>query len=244
MSENIVEKGKGHRKRLRDKFLDAGLTGFSDYEVIELLLTLGTPRKDCKGAAKEALARFGSIQDVFEAPKNELSEIKGIGSVNIFGLKLIKAVSERYLLKKLINQNPITNSNDLINYLNLKIRDKNIESFEVIYLNAKNRIIHAETLFEGTLSASSVYPREVIKKALANNAAALIFAHNHPSGDPEPSNEDISITKHLFVACKLMGITVHEHMVTGNKKTYSFADNGFMSKFNNEFNNSGILGVV
>ncbi|MCP3923067.1 MAG: DNA repair protein RadC [Desulfobacterales bacterium] len=244
MPENILEKGKGHRKRLRDKFLDAGLNGFSDYEVIELLLTLGTPRKDCKEAAKDALSRFGSIQDVFEAPENELSEIKGIGSVNVFGLKLIKAVSERYLLKKLINQNPITNSNDLINYLNLKIRDKNIESFEVIYLNAKNRIIHAETLFEGTLSASSVYPREVIKKALANNAAALIFAHNHPSGDPEPSTEDVTITKHLFVACKLMGITVHEHMVTGNNKTYSFADNGFMSKFNNEFNNSGILGVV
>ena len=239
----MLEKGKGHRKRLRDKFLESGLTGFNDYEVIELLLTLGTPRKDCKDSAKELLSKFGSIQDVFEAENTELCQVKGVGSVNVFGIKLIKAATERYLLKKLVNQNPISNSNDLINYLNLKIRDKNIESFEVVFLNAKNKVISAETLFEGTLTASSVYPREVIKKALFHNAAALIFAHNHPSGDPTPSPEDISITKQLYFTCKLMGITVHEHMITGNGKTYSFAENSLIERFNSEFQNSGVFGV-
>lgn len=238
-----MEKGTGHRKRLRDKFLESGLKGFSDYEVIELLLTLGTPRKDCKQSAKDALKKFGSIQDVFEADSKELSKVNGIGEVNVFGLKLIKASCERYLEKKLVNQDPISNSQDLTNYLNLKIRDRNIETFEVIYLNAKNRILSAETLFEGTLSSSSVYPREVVKKALTKNAAALIFAHNHPSGDPDPSMEDISITKQLYYTCRLMGITVHEHIITGNSRTYSFAENGLIERFRREYQDSELFGV-
>ncbi len=228
-------KGAGHRHRLRNKFLDSGLEGFHDYEVIELLLTLGTPRKDTKEIAKTCLKRFKTLQGVLEASPKALCEVKGIGPKNLFGIKLIKAVADRYLQKKLINKNPLNNSKELFDYLNHTMRDSNRESFTVIFLNAKNRVTHTEVLFTGTLTASSVYPREVVASALGNNAAALIFAHNHPSGDPEPSPEDIAITKRLVFACRSMGITVHEHLVIGDNRFFSFADEGYIARMNREY---------
>jgi len=227
-------KGKGHRGRLRDKFLSSGLSGFHDYEVIELLLTLATPRKDCKDAAKEALRRFKSLQGVLEANDPELCTIPGIGPKNALGIKLIKAVTERYLEKKLMHRDPVSNSKDLFDYLNLSMRDKHQESFKVVFLDAKNKTLAAETLFTGTLTASSVYPREVVAAALAHNAAALIFAHNHPSGDPEPSRDDIAVTRQLMTACHAMGITVHEHLIIGSNRYYSFADQGQIASLGRE----------
>ncbi len=228
-------KGEGHRQRLREKFLTSGLSGFHDYEVIELLLTLATPRKDCKEAAKAALHKFKTFQGVLEASPGELCEIKGIGPVNLFGIKLVNEVAKRHLEKKIINKDPINNSKELFDYLNHNLRDKNIECFEVIFLDAKNKVIRAETLFKGSLTSSSVYPREVARAALDYHAAALIFAHNHPSGDPAPSSEDISVTKQLIFACKVMGVAVHEHIVIGDNKYFSFADHGYIEKINREF---------
>ena len=169
-------KGEGHRKRLRERFLDSGMAGFQDYEVIELLLTLATPRRDCKGAAKEALKKFGTFQGVIEASPAELCEIKGIGPTNLFGLKLIKAAADRYLERKVIQKDPVRNSKELFDYLFHKFGAQSREHFQVIYLDAKNRILKTEILFSGTLTASSVYPREVVSSALQNRAAALIFA--------------------------------------------------------------------
>lgn len=234
-TERIHNKGEGHRERLRDKFLLSGLSGFHDYEVIELLLTLATPRKDCKEAAKAALQKFNTFQGVLEASPGELCEIKGIGPVNLFGIKLVNEAVNRYLEKKLINKNPISNSKELFDYLNHNLRDKNIECFKVIFLDAKNKVIRTETLFKGSLTSSSVYPREVARAALDYHAAALIFAHNHPSGDPAPSSEDISVTRQLIFACKVMGVTVHEHIVIGDNKYFSFADHGYIEKINREF---------
>jgi DNA repair protein RadC len=231
-------KGEGHRKRLRDKFLESGLSGFHDYEVIELLLTIGTPRKDCKDAAKASLKKFKTLQGVFEASAGELCEIEGIGPKNLIGIKLIKAVCDRYLNKKLIHKDPINSSKELFDYLTHTLRDKNREFFMAVFLDAKNRVLAAEPLFKGTLTASAVYPREVIRAALDNRAAALIFAHNHPSGDPEPSEEDILITRKLVSACKMMGITVHEHLIIGNNGYFSFADKGYISRMNHEYDNS------
>ncbi len=234
MGNTGKHKGEGHRKRLREKFLATGLAGFHDYEVIELLLTLATPRKDCKDAAKAALRRFKTLQGVFEASPNELCEIEGIGPKNLLGLKLVKATADRYLEKRLINKDPISNSKELFDYLYHSMRDKHQESFKVVFLNAKNRIIAVETLFTGTLTASSVYPREVVRAALENKAAALLFAHNHPSGDPAPSQDDFAITRQLIVACKAMGITVHEHLIIGDNRYYSFSDQGEISKMNQQ----------
>jgi DNA repair protein RadC len=233
--KNKPHKGQGHRQRLRARFLTAGLEGFQDYEVIELLLTLATPRKDCKDAAKAVLARFKDLQGALEASPRELREIDGIGPMNLLGLKLIKAVADRYLEKKLINKNPINNSKELFDYLYHSIRDKRREYFKAVFLDSKNRVIATETLSEGTLTASSVYPREVILAALNHHAAALIFAHNHPSGDPKPSPEDISITRQLVFAGRLMGITVHEHIVIGDNRYFSFADQGHIARMDREF---------
>jgi DNA repair protein RadC len=235
MDKKKHHKGEGHRQRLRERFLSAGLDGFQDYEVIELLLTLGTPRKDCKDMAKAALSRFKTLPGVMEASSRELCEVDGIGPKNLFGLKLIKAVSDRYLEKKLINKSPVNNSKELFDYLYHSIRDKTREHFKIIFLDAKNRVISTETHSKGTLTASSVYPREVVDSALKHKAAALIFAHNHPSGDPKPSPEDIAITRQLVFSGKVMGITIHEHIIIGDNCYYSFADQGHIARMAREF---------
>lgn len=227
-------KGRGHRQRLRDRFLAAGLDGFQDYEVIELLLTLGTPRKDCKDAAKAALTKFKTLQAVIEASPTQLCEVKGIGPKNLFGIKLIQAVADRHFQKKLIHKDPINNSKELFDYLYHNLRDKQREFFKAIFLDSKNRVISTETLSEGTLTASSVYPREVVQAALNHHAAAVIFAHNHPSGDPKPSQDDISITRQLVFAGRVMGITVHEHIIIGSNRFFSFADHGYMNQMNQD----------
>jgi DNA repair protein RadC len=225
---------EGHRRRLREKFLSSGLDGFHDYEVLELLLTLGTPRKDCKPAAKAALQRFGSLPTVFEATPRELCEIPGIGPKNLFGIKLIPAVCERYLEKRLTEGAVLHNSATLFDYLYQSMRDKKREQFKVLFLDAKNRVLGIRTLFEGTLTASSVYPREVVRAALDHHAAALIFAHNHPSGDPKPSPEDTALTHKLIKACRLMDLTVHEHIIIGKNTYFSYADSGRIAGFMSE----------
>ncbi len=235
MSEGDSGKGEGHRERLRDKFLNAGLQGFLDYEVIELLLTLATPRKDCKTPAKAALERFKTLQGVFEASPEELMQVKGIGPKNVLGIRLIKAVADRYLERKVVGKRPIHNARELFDYLYFNMKDRHRECFKVIFLDARNQVLATRTLFEGTLTASSVYPREVVQAALEHRAASLIFAHNHPSGDPNPSREDIAITRQLVFACRVMGVTVHEHLVIGDNTYFSFADQGYISEMNRDF---------
>ncbi len=227
--------GKGHRKRLRERFLKNGINGFHDYEIIELLLSLNTPRKDCKQSAKQLLKRFKTFQAVLEANIESLCEIKGIGIANSLGIRLIKEIADKYLETKIISKDVVQNHNDLMEYLNQIIGHKTKEVFMGIFLDARNKVLRSEILFTGTLTTSSVYPREVIIKALQYNAASIILAHNHPSGEVEPSISDIQITKRLSFALKYVGIILHEHVIIGEKKTYSFADHGLISKFNKEF---------
>ena len=219
---------EGHRKRLRDRFIKSGVSGFHDYEIVELLLTLGTPRKDCKDAAKAALSKFKSLQGVMEASREQLCEIKGLGSKNIFGIKLIQAVSNRYLKKKLIGKDLISNSKELFDFLYHRLRDKQRESFNAIFMDSKNRVITTEMLSEGTLTASSVYPREVVHAALSHHAAAIIFAHNHPSGETTPSEQDKEFTRELVQAGKVLQIKVLDHIIIGDDTYFSFADEGLL----------------
>ncbi|MEJ2098939.1 MAG: DNA repair protein RadC [Desulfobacterales bacterium] len=230
-----THKGEGHRQRLRERFLASGLDGFHDYEVIELLLTLSTPRKDCKVSAKAAMARFKTLQGVLEASPAELYKVDGIGPKNLFTIQLIKAVADRYLKKKLIHKDAINDSKALFDYLYHSIGDKKREFFKIIFLNSKNQVIAAKTISEGTLTASSVYPREVIQEALSHAAAALIFAHNHPSGDPQPSADDVAVTRQLVFAGRIMGMVVHEHIIIGENRYFSFADQGYIEQMNREF---------
>lgn len=218
----------GHRSRLREKFIHSGLDAFHDYEVIELLLTLGMPRKDCKQIAKKALKRFGSLRGVMEASPDELSEIEGLGSKNIFGLRLAQAISRRYLAERIKGRDFLRSSHDVLSYLSLNLRDRSREVFMVIFLNGRNQILAVEELFEGTLSTSAVYPREVIKRALRNKAAALVFVHNHPSGNNQPSKEDLKITTRLKEAASAIDVVVHDHIIISGDDYYSFSDRGLL----------------
>ncbi|MCP3941141.1 MAG: DNA repair protein RadC [Desulfobacteraceae bacterium] len=231
-------RGEGHRKRLREKFLTSGLSGFHDYEVIELLLSLNQPRKDCKFSAKLLMKQFKTFQGVLEATTQELCRVDGVGKANSLGILLIKAVADRYLAARILSKDVVENSEDLLDYLNHVIGYKAKEHFLGIFLDAKNRVLAAEILFSGSLTGSSVYPREVIIQALAHKAAAVIFAHNHPSGDVSPSKSDLHITKKLCFALNSVGILVHEHIITGTEGFFSFAAKGLISKFNSEFEQS------
>jgi DNA repair protein RadC len=235
MKEEEKDPREGHRGRLRERFLQSGLEGFLDYEVVELLLTLATPRRDCKAAARAALQRFKTLPGVLEASPQELCRVPGIGPRNLLGIKLVKAVSDRYMERRLRHKDALTHSRELYDYLVHRLRDKDRERFDVLFLDAKNRVQATETLFVGTLTASAVYPREVVGAAFRHRAAALIFAHNHPSGEPDPSAEDLAVTRNLVFACRAVGITVHEHMIMGDGRYFSFADNGLIARMNDEF---------
>ncbi len=193
---------------MRDKFIKSGLAGFHDYEIIELLLSLGTPRKDCKPPAKEAIKKFKSLRGVLEAPAEELQQIDGIGPHSAFGIKLVQEVAREFLKEKIIEQPIYKSAQEVFDYLYHSMRDLKKELFKVIYLNSQNRIIDITDLFEGTITSSSISPRQVIESAIKHNAASLIFVHNHPSGNPEPSANDREITRDLVYAASIMQIKV------------------------------------
>ncbi len=228
-------RGEGHRQRLRERFLTGGFDGFHDYEIIELLLSLNTPRKDCKAMAKDLIKSFKSLQGVLEADPKDLCRIPGVGPVNSMGLCLVKAAADKYLESKVLERDVVSRPKDLLDYLNHAIAFKGREHFIGVFLDAKNRVLACETLFTGSLTESAVYPREVIIRALHHQAAALIFAHNHPSGDVEPSQNDIRITKRLYFALSHVGIKVHEHIIIGQDGYYSFAEHHLISGFDKEF---------
>ena len=161
---NLGDETQGHRQRLQKRFLKGGLHGFLDYEVVELLLTLGTPRRDCKRLAKQAMGKFKVLRRVLEASEDELQEIKGLGPKNIFGIRLVQEVSRRFLKEKMMSRPVCHSSREVFDYLYHSLRDAQKEKFKAIFLDAKNRIIEEETFFEGTVDTSAVYPREILKK--------------------------------------------------------------------------------
>jgi DNA repair protein RadC len=222
---------EGHRGRLRKRFLAAGLDGFQDYEIIELLLTLGMPRRDCKPLAKELLSRFTSVRGVLEADTAELKKVPGVGGNNIFGLKLGRALAERLLKEEVLARPAVRTARDVFDYLALSMRDLPREVFKALFLNAQHRVIGVEDLFEGTVDTSAVYLREIMQRALVLRAAGLICVHNHPAGDPGPSENDRQVTKGLVAACRIMGVRLMDHVIVGNNAYYSFADQGLLQKY-------------
>ncbi len=233
----------GHRKRLREKFLKSGLAGFHDYEIIELLLSLGTPRRDCKPQAKEALKRFKSLRGVLEATPQELQQIDGIGAHSAFGIKLVQEVAREFLKEKIIDKPVYKSAQEIFDYLYHSMRDLKKEVFKVIYLNSQNQIIEIADLWEGTVNSSAISPREVIESALKNYAAGLIFVHNHPSGNPEPSQSDQELTKDLVYAASIMRLKVLDHIVMGNDRYFSFASQGLIEEYELDFLNLKIKGA-
>ncbi len=222
----IDNPGTGHRERLRDKFLRFGLEKFTDEEALELLLTLATPRRDCKQQARALLKALGSLRGVLEADPKALAAVPGVGPKNILGLKLVPAVARRYLEDRLLTMGRLGQGRELEDYLLFSMGGLNQEVFRVFLLNSAGQVIASEDLFSGTLDQTVVYPREVLARALAAGAAALICAHNHPSGDPAPSASDREITRRLFHACRAVGLELLDHLVVGHKAIYSFAQRG------------------
>ncbi len=233
--EKWQKRGEGHRERLREKFLKGGLERFSDGEVVEFLLTLGTPRGDLKVPAREALERFGSLSGVLSAPIEKLTGIKGIGPKNALYLKLVHQVGRRYLRDKMAGQAFFGSSRAVFDYLFHSMRDLKREVFKVLFLNRKNELIVDQDVFEGSLTGSAVYPREILTIALEQRAAALVVVHNHPSGDPTPSAEDRKLTRELLWASKLLGVQLLDHIIIGNNVYFSFADEGIVKDFQNEY---------
>ncbi|MFC1493790.1 DNA repair protein RadC [Thermodesulfobacteriota bacterium] len=225
----------GHRARLRLKFIEGGLERFSDEEVIEFLLTLGTPRKDVKIPARNALKKYGSLSAVLSAPAKDLVEIKGIGDKNVLYLKFIHDIAGRYLRDRTRGIKFFNSSKAVYEYLFHSMRDIKREVFKVLFLNRKNELLFDQDVFSGGLTGSVVYPAEIMKLALQNNAASLVFVHNHPSGDPQPSGEDKNLTRNLVWASQMLSIQVLDHIIIGNNVYYSFADEGLIKHFYTEY---------
>ena len=223
----MENKGSGHRKRLRERFLQSGLDGFLDYEVIELLLTLGTPRKDCKQPAKEAIKKFKNLTSVLDSKIEELQQINGIGPSNAFGIKFFQALSERYHKEKIEPKNLLDSPQRIFEFLREKIGNEKKEHFVVLYLDTKNNLI-VDDVSVGILNASLVHPREVFKRAITDNASHLVIAHNHPSGDPTPSEDDVITTNRLKEAGKIIGISVVDHLVVSTNNYFSLKEKGII----------------
>ena len=225
---NKISSPKGHYARLRQRFLLAGIDGFLDYEVVELLLKLADNRRDQKITAKLLLNTFKSLRGVLEASPEQLKKIKGIGDANIFGLKLVQSVARRYLKEQIIGEEFIQSSENVLDYLRHNLRDRGREVFLVVLLNGRNQVLDIVELFEGTLTTSAVYPREVIKLILEKDAAAVIFVHNHPSGNPNPSKDDQNLTQILKAACSTIDVQLHDHLIIAGNDYTSMADKGMV----------------
>jgi len=221
----------GHRKRLRERFRKSGLRGFSDHEILELLLTLCIPRKDVKELAKTLLKKFGSIRGVFEAPVHSLSEVDGMGEISITGILLIKAFALHYLQLK-SSETPIFNNNEaLVKFWQARLSGLKHEVFEVAYLDNSYRLIDdgIERLEEGTVDRTVVYPRKVLSSALSHDASSIVIAHNHPSGDSTPSQADFRLTQALRYASDILSIRLLDHIIIAKDNFYSFRQSGFLN---------------
>ena len=219
---------KGHRERLRKKFVKTGIDAFLPYEIIELLLTFTISRKDVKPIAKALIGKFGGIRGVFDADLNELVTTDGIGEYTAVFIKFVKESAGAYLKEQIKGKDILSSAKDVLNYCNYALAGEKKEKFQVIYLNSRNEIIDAEILYEGTVDQSAIYPRELVKNALKYNATALIFVHNHPSGDPTPSDADRKLTENLKKAVTSINISVHDHIIIGKKGYSSARESGWL----------------
>lgn len=233
--EKTKNNAKGHRERVRKKFLENGFNGLEDYEVLELLLFYVIPIKDTKAIAKELIEKFKTLANVLKADTLELKTINGLGDVAITFLKMIGALPARIYKDELKNQklikddkNKITDKEVLLSFLRNKIGYKNVEKFYVIYLSSSNEVIAFEESSSGTLDRSSIYPREIYKRVIMENAKSIIIAHNHPSGNTCPSKCDIDITNEIVKGLKNFGALLLEHIIITRDSYFSFLEEGLI----------------
>lgn len=217
-----------HRARLRDRFMQGGASAMPDYELLELVLFRAIPRQDVKPLARRLIEAFGDFNRVLTAPSARLDQIDGVGPAVVTELKIVEAAAQRMARARIMHRPVLTGWDALLDYCHTAMAHREIEQFRVLYLDRKNVLIADEEQARGTVDHVPVYPREIIRRALELNASALILVHNHPSGDPTPSDADITMTARIAQAGDSMGITIHDHLIIGKSRELSFRSQGLL----------------
>ncbi len=215
-------------ERPREKLMQQGASSLSDAELLAIFLRVGVTGKSAVDLARDLLNRFGSLNGIFSASIDEIKDVHGMGESKYTQLQAIFEMSRRALAEEMQHGDVLSSPEKVSAYLRLKLGNLKKEVFEVLFLDAQNRVVSQETMFEGTLTQTSVYPREVVKRALHHNAAALIFAHNHPSGVAEPSRADEMLTQELKKALALVDVRVLDHFIIAGNSVLSFAERGLI----------------
>jgi DNA repair protein RadC len=218
----------GHRQRLRERFLTGGDGALADYELLEMLLCQAQPRLDVKPVAKALLKRFGSFAGVMAATPAELQEIDGVGPAAAVIIKVVQTCALRMAQQDIVQRDVIGSWKKLLDYCRMRMAEEKTEQFRLLFLDNRNAVIADEQQQRGTVNHTPVYPREVVKRALELGASAIILVHNHPSGDPTPSEDDIAMTKEVAAAAEKLGIAVHDHIVIGRKGHASLRSMGYL----------------
>ena len=219
---------KGHRDRLRARFVQGGSDALSDYELLELVLFMAIPRRDVKPLAKSLITEFRDYKGVLNAPVEKLTRVNGLSDTSAIALKSVQAAAQR-LLRYEAMEHPVINSwSRLIDYCTAVMAHLTHEEFRVLFLNKKLRLIADEVQARGTVDHAPAYPREIVKWALDLGAGSIILVHNHPSGDPAPSADDIQLTEAVAAAAEPMGITLHDHVIIGRGAHVSFKAKGLL----------------
>jgi DNA repair protein RadC len=219
---------RGHRQRLRERFVAGGADALPDYELLELLLFLSIPQRDTKPLAKALIAHFGSFADVIAAAPERLAEVDGVKDATVSALKTVEAAALRLSKAKVIGRPVLSSWEALLDYCSASMARALTEEFRVLFLDRKNVLVADEVHQRGTVDHTPVYPREVVKRALELAASAIILVHNHPSGDPTPSRSDILMTREIAAAAKALKIEVHDHLIIGRGKHASFKSLGLL----------------
>lgn len=218
----------GHRQRLRERFMATGGEGMPDYELLELLLSIAIPRTDVKPLAKALLAQFGGFAGVIAARPEALQRVRGMGAVSAAALKIVQAAAVRLAQARAMEMPVISSWDRLVDYCMAAMSHETVEQTRVLFLDKRNRLIADERQNRGTVDHTPLYPREVVKRALELGATALILVHNHPSGDPTPSQADIAMTREVQEAAEKLGIALHDHLVISREGPASFKSLGLL----------------
>ncbi len=217
-----------HRARLRERFMQGGADALPDYELLDLVLFRAIPRQDVKPLARRLLDHFGDFNRVLSAPIARLAEVSGVGPAVMQEFKIVEAAAQRLARSRVMHRPVLTSWDALLDYCHTAMAHREIEQFRVLYLDRKNVLIADEEQARGTVDHVPVYPREIMRRALELTASALILVHNHPSGDPTPSQADIAMTARIVAAGEVMGIAVHDHLIIGKSRELSFRSEGLL----------------
>lgn len=216
------------RGSLRKRFKEGALEGFQKQEILELLLSYAVPKKDVKALSAGLIQKFKGLRGVLDANPEELRSAGGLNEGAAILLKVLKETSGVYLKERMMGKDVVRNQKEVLDYLSITLSGERVEKFLAIYLNSRNEVLATDTLHEGTINQTVVYPRKAIERAFKHNARAVIFVHNHPSGDATPSNVDRQLTKALDRAALAVDLIVHDHLIIGRNKHFSARENGWI----------------